>query len=98
MIAAGVRVFAGGLESAARANSLRAQANGEVVVTDGPYLEAKQQVGGFCLLEAANMDEALAWGARPRLSAGRRLRCVSSAEVAGDSRQFSDTCYCRANP
>jgi hypothetical protein len=62
MEAAGVRVFAGGLQSAAKAKSLRAQPNGAVLITDGPYLEAKEHVGGFWLLEAANLDEALKWG------------------------------------
>src|ERR1035437_1059897 len=62
MEAAGVRVFAGGLEAAVKAKSLRAQANGGVLITDGPYLEAKEHVGGFWLLEAANLDEALKWG------------------------------------
>ena len=62
MEAAGARFFAGGLESATKAKSLRKQPGGEVVVTDGPYLEAKEYVGGFWILEAANMDEALEWG------------------------------------
>jgi hypothetical protein len=62
MIAAGVRVFAGGLQDASSAKSLRAQPNGEVLVMDGPYLEAKEHVGGFWLLEVADMEEALAWG------------------------------------
>jgi hypothetical protein len=63
MEAAGVRIFAGGLQHPpSRAKSLRAQPNGEVIVTDGPYLEAKEHVGGFWLLEAADMDKALAWG------------------------------------
>ncbi len=62
MEAAGVRVFAGGLQPAAMAKSLRAQPHGEVLLTDGPYLEAKEHVGGFWLLEAANLDEALKWG------------------------------------
>ena len=61
MIAAGVRVFVGGLSPARNAKSLRAQPNGEVLITDGPYLEAKEHVGGFWILEAADMDEALAW-------------------------------------
>jgi hypothetical protein len=62
MEAAGVRLFAGGLEPAGRARSLRVRPDGEVLVTDGPYLEAKEHVGGFWLLEAADLDEALAWG------------------------------------
>jgi hypothetical protein len=62
MIAAGVRVFVGGLRPANSAKSLRAQPDGKVLITDGPYLETKEHVGGFWVLEAANLDEALAWG------------------------------------
>jgi hypothetical protein len=62
MAAAGARVFAGGLTAARSAKSLRAQPDGKVLVTDGPYLEAKEHVGGFWILEAASLDEALAWG------------------------------------
>jgi hypothetical protein len=58
--AAGARIFAGGLSAASQAKSLRAQPNGEVLITDGPYLEAKEHVGGFTIMEAADMDEALA--------------------------------------
>ena len=62
MEAAGARVFAGGLQSASQAKSLRKQPGGKVVITDGPYLEAKEHIGGFWILDAANMDEAVAWG------------------------------------
>jgi hypothetical protein len=62
MMAAGVRVFAGGLTPASSARSLRAQPDGKVLVTDGPYLETKEHIGGFWVLEAADLDEALAWG------------------------------------
>ena len=58
MIAAGVRKFACGLGPA---RTLRAQPNGEVLITDGPYLEAKEHVGGFWILETADLDEAVAW-------------------------------------
>ncbi len=61
MEAAGVRMFAGGLAAASIAKSLRAQPNGKVLVTDGPCLETKEHVGGFWLLKAANLDDALAW-------------------------------------
>ena len=54
--------FAGGLQSAPHAKSLRKQPGGEVVITDGPYLETKEHIGGFWILDAANMDEAVAWG------------------------------------
>ena len=58
MIAAGVRKFAGGLGPA---HTLRAQPNGELLLTDGPYLQAKEHVGGLWILETTNLDEALAW-------------------------------------
>jgi hypothetical protein len=68
MEAAGVRMFAGGLGGACNAKSLRAQPNGKVLVTDGPYLETKEHVGGFWILKAANLDEALAWGRKAVLA------------------------------
>jgi hypothetical protein len=62
MISAGARKFAGGLSSARNARSLRAQPSGKVLVTDGPYIETKEHIGGFWVLEAVDLDEALAWG------------------------------------
>jgi len=62
MKAAGVRIFVGGLHPARSAKSLRATPAGEVQTTDGPYLKTHEHVGGFWVLEAADMDEALAWG------------------------------------
>jgi hypothetical protein len=61
MIAAGARKLACGLSPAGKAKSLRIQSDGKVLVTDGPYTETKEHVGGFWILEAAGMDEALAW-------------------------------------
>lgn len=75
MAAAGARFFAGGLQSAPHAKSLRKQPGGEVVITDGPYLETKEHIGGFWILDAANMDEAVAWG-RKAVAA-----CRASVEV-----------------
>jgi hypothetical protein len=60
--AAGARIVAGGLSAPGQAKSLRPQPNGDVLITDGPYLEAKEHVGGLSIIEAADMDEALAWG------------------------------------
>jgi hypothetical protein len=75
MIAAGVRFFAGGLQSETKAKSLRAQPNGDVLVTDGPYLEAKEHIGGFWILDVADEDEALTWGRRAVIA------CRTPAEV-----------------
>jgi hypothetical protein len=61
MDAAGVTKFACGIAPPANAKTLRGQPNGTVLVTDGPYTEAKEHMGGFWILECADMDEALAW-------------------------------------
>jgi hypothetical protein len=61
MIAAGIRRFAGGLGAA---RTLRPQPNGDLLVTDGPYLETKELVGGITIVETADVDEALAWARR----------------------------------
>ena len=79
MEAAGARFFAGGLESARYAKSLRKQPDGGVMITDGPYLETKEHIGGFWILEAADLDEALAWGRKAVIA------CRAPVEV----RQFS---------
>lgn len=68
MIAAGVRVFVGGLHRVSKAKSLQAQGDGEVLITDGPYLKTNEHVGGFWVLEAADMDEALAWGRKAAIA------------------------------
>ena len=60
MKAAGVWVFFGALTDAESATVVRA-ADGEVSMTDGPYAEAKEQIGGFTVIEAADLDEALEW-------------------------------------
>jgi hypothetical protein len=62
MIAAGVRLFANGLRPVGQARSLRAEPGGKVHITDGPYLETKEHVGGFWILECADLDAALEWG------------------------------------
>ena len=68
MIAAGVRKFASGLSPAGNARTLRKQPDGTVVVTDGPYTETKEHIGGFWVLETADLDEVLAWARKGALA------------------------------
>lgn len=84
MDTAGARFFAGGLESAPKAKSLRKQPDGEVLITDGPYLETKEHIGGFWILEAADMEEALAWGRKAVVA------CRASVEVRAFQRVRPD--------
>lgn len=68
MVAAGVRVFVGGLHPARRAMSLTPQPDGAVLLSDGPYLHTTEHVGGFWVLEAASLDDALAWGRKAAIA------------------------------
>jgi hypothetical protein len=54
-------VFAGGLHPASSATVMRPTGDGGVSVTDGPFAESKEQIGGFWVIEAADLDAALAW-------------------------------------
>jgi hypothetical protein len=58
--AAGAWVFTGGLQPASTATVLRVR-DGEVIITDGPFTEGKEHLGGFTIIKAADLDEALAW-------------------------------------
>lgn len=78
MIAAGVRKFACGITPPASAKTLRKQPDGTVLVTDGAYTETKEHIGGFWILEAADMDAALAWARRAPSPAMRSARCANS--------------------
>lgn len=68
MVRAGIRVFVGGLQPARHARSLRNKGNGEVLITDGPFIEAKEHVGGFWVLEVEDMDAALEWGRKAAIA------------------------------
>ena len=57
---AGAWVFAGGLHPPSTATVVR-PANGEALVTDGPFSEAKEYIGGFTVIRAADLDAALGW-------------------------------------
>lgn len=61
MVKAGVRRFSGGLGAA---HTLRPQKNGDVLVTDGPFLETKEQIGGLTIIEVADLNAALSWARR----------------------------------
>jgi hypothetical protein len=59
----GAWVFAGGLHLPGTATVVRANGD-EVLTTDGPFVEGKEHVGGFWVIEAADLDAALAWAAK----------------------------------
>jgi hypothetical protein len=60
---AGVWVFGAGLHPASSATVVRSQ-EGQVSMTDGPYAESKEQMGGFWVIEAPDLDAALDWASQ----------------------------------
>lgn len=64
---AGSWVFSGGLHAPSTATVLRPK-DGDVLVTDGPFAEGKEHLGGFAIIKAADLDAALEWGRRYALA------------------------------
>jgi hypothetical protein len=63
MKAAGAWVFSGGLHSPSTSTVVRLQ-DGKLLTADGPYVEGKEHIGGFTIIEAADLDAALAWAGK----------------------------------
>jgi hypothetical protein len=61
--AAGAWVFGGGLHSPNTATVVRVK-DGDVLMTDGPYVEGKEHIGGFTIIRAPDLDVALEWARR----------------------------------
>ena len=77
--AAGAWVFAAGLHSPSTATVVRPQ-DGDVLITDGPFAEGKEHIGGFSIIKAADLDAALEWG--------RKLARVTTLPI--EVRPFQD--------
>jgi hypothetical protein len=60
MRSAGVWLFSGGLHPPSSSTVLRHQ-NGEVVLTDGPFVDTKEQIGGITIVQVSDLDAALHW-------------------------------------
>jgi hypothetical protein len=67
---AGVMVDGHGLRERATGSVVRFSEGGETTVTDGPFAETKEQLMGFWIIEAANLDEALEWTRKAPLQEG----------------------------
>jgi hypothetical protein len=64
---AGAWVFGAGLHPASSATVVRSQ-DGQVSMTDGPYAESKEQMGGFWVIEAPDLDAALEWASQAAIA------------------------------
>ncbi|HSI28045.1 MAG: YciI family protein [Methylophilus sp.] len=68
MRSAGIIVFVGGLMPPGSAKSIRIQANGEMHIKQGLYLDSNEHVGGFWVVETPGLDEASSWGKKAAIA------------------------------
>jgi hypothetical protein len=85
---AGVYLGGEGLQPSSTATVVRVRDN-ETITTDGPFAETREQLGGYYLLDCADLDDALRWAARiPGAQAGAiEVRPVMDYEAAGGEHQ-----------
>ena len=81
MRAAGAWVFTGGLHPPDTATVLRAD-GGDVLVTDGPFAEGKEHIGGFWIIRAPDLDAALGWARKAAVACRLPVEVRPMAEVA----------------
>jgi hypothetical protein len=79
----GAWVFAGGLHPPTTATVVSSR-DGEILYTDGPYIEGKEHVGGFWVIEAADLDAALAWAAKATIACAAPVEVRPFQEVPED--------------
>jgi len=81
--AAGSWAFTGALRASTSATVVRSQArDGEVITTDGPYVEGKEHVGGFWIITAPDLDAALDWAGRATRATGLPIEVRPFQDVA----------------
>ena len=81
MRAAGAWVFSGRLHGPDTATVVRA-GEGEVVTTDGPFVESKEHLAGFYIIEAEDLDHALGWASRTSAAVGAPIEVRPFMDVA----------------
>jgi hypothetical protein len=85
-IDAGVHLGGEGLQPSATATTVRIQESGEQIVSDGPFAETKEQLGGYYLLDCEDLDEAIAWAKKIPMPGGTvEVRPVMDYEAAGSA-------------
>jgi hypothetical protein len=83
MQAAGAWVFTAGLHPADTATVLRSS-GGDVLITDGPFTEGKEHIGGFWIIEAPDLDAALEWGRKATVASTLPIEVRPLQDRPGD--------------
>jgi hypothetical protein len=82
MKSSGVWLFSARLHEPETATVVR-MSNGEVLTTDGPYVESKEHIGGFYIIEASDLDAALRWGAKVSATINSPIEVWPFVDTAG---------------
>jgi hypothetical protein len=97
-IEAGVHLGGEGLQPSSTATTVQIRESGEPIVSDGPFAETKEQLGGYYLLDCKDLDEALAWAKRIPFPGGTvEVRPVMDYEAVG-SELHSNEARAEARP
>lgn len=83
MKTAGAWVFGGALHGPDTATVVRVS-DGEVLTTDGPFAESREHLGGFYLIEAGDLDAALAWASKVTVVVGKPIEVLPFRAVSGE--------------
>ena len=84
VVEAGVHLGGEGLQPSATATTVKIEESGDHIVTDRPFAETKEQLGGYYLLDCQDLDDALAWAKRVPMPGGTvEVRPVMDYEAAG---------------
>lgn len=70
---AGVLIANEALELPKTAKTVRIESSGDSVVTDGPFAETKEQLGGFCLIDVDGLEEAIGWAKKVPMRPGSAI-------------------------
>jgi hypothetical protein len=85
-IEAGVHLGGEGLQPSATATTVKIQESGEPIVSDGPFAETKEQLGGYYLLDCTDLDEVLEWAKKIPMPGGTvEVRPVMDYDAAGST-------------
>src|SRR3954468_23359921 len=83
-IEAGVHLGGEGLQPSATATTVTIQEGSDPIVSDGPFAETKEQLGGYYLLDCSDLDDALVWAKKIPMPGGTvEVRPVMDYEAAG---------------
>jgi hypothetical protein len=87
-----VHVGGEGLQPSSTATTVAIPESGDPIVSDGPFADTKEQLGGYYLLDCGDLDDALAWAKRVPMPGGTvEVRPVMDYEAAGSELHNNDS-------